>query len=243
MEWHPRGAVISAGADDGTVWLWNAVNGHCMHVFSGNAIRSTAGCFSPDGRWLVSAGEGIVQVWNPREGKAEVTYDRAQGHPVPEAEIISLAVNPASTLIAAGAADGSLVVMHLTHFQVRTSLLGHSDAIEGLSFHPNPKLNFLVSAGLDAQIYIWDLNTFQVRKKCGCDKDEGITSLRWLADPDTFITASVNGLVSVWDGRSGDRLDQMGLKDVPCLNIAPLPTMSLLFCAYDNGRLVSFAYN
>lgn len=243
MDWHPRGHVIAAGAEDGTVWMWNAVSGQCMQVFAGGSMRSTTGCFSPDGKWLVSAGEGIVQVWNPKEGRAELSYDRQQGHPIPEADIISLAVNPASTLIAAGGADGRLVLLSLINWQVRGHLEAHTDAVEGLAFHPNPRLNFLVSAGLDGRLLIWDLNGLQIRAQCKTAEGEEITGVRWLSDPDTFITSAVNGLVSVWDGRSGAKLDQMGLGGVPCLAVAPIPTMNLLFCAYDNGRVVSFAYN
>ncbi len=243
MTWHPRGNVIAAGSEDGTIWMWKADNGTCMKVFSGNAIRSTAGCFSPDGKWLVSAGEGLVQVWNPKEDQAHVTYDRSRGHPIPEGEFISLAINPQSNLIAAGCIDGQVVILHLQHQQIVKTLNVHADAVEGLSFHPNPKFNYLVSASLDGQIVIWDMNTFVIRTKCLNGEEDGITALLWLADPDTFITSSVSGMVSVWDGKSGAILDQMGLKDVPCLSVVPIPTKQLLFCGYDNGRLLSFAYN
>lgn len=241
IDWHPKGPVIAAGAEDGMVWMWNALSGQCMQVFSGNALRSIAGLFSPDGKWLVTSGEGIVFVWNPKEGKAEIIYDRAQGLPITESEIISLAVNPASTLIAAGSADGHVSILHLTHQEVVKHLDAHTDAVEGLAF--SPKLNFLLSAGLDARVIVWDLKSFAVRIQCANAAEDGVTSARWIADPDTFITSSVTGVVTVWDGRSGAKLDQVGLKDVPCLAVAPVPSNQLLFCAYDNGRLLSFAYN
>lgn len=242
IDWHPRGHVIAAGAEDGSVWMWNAGNkGLCMGTFMGSCIRSTTGCWSPDGKWLVTAGEGIVQVWNPKESKAAVTYDRAMGHPIPEGDIVSLAVNPASTLIAAGSIEGGLVLLSLTHQQVRNQLREHRDAVEGLAFHP--RMNVLVSAGLDGKIIMWDLNTFSIRSTLATTEDEGIISLQWVSDPDSFVTTSVNGMISVWDGRSGVRLDQMRFRELPCLAAAPIPSKNLVFAAYENGQLCSFAYN
>jgi len=241
IDWHPKGNVIVAGAEDGLIWMWNADSGVCMHVFSGSATRSLAGQFSPDGKWLVSTGEGIVTVWNPKEGKAELVYDRGQGHPIPEYDLISLAINPSSTLIAVGSAMGHLIILRLLSQQVVNHLQGHTDAIEGLAFAP--KLNYLVSGGLDSRLIMWDLNTFTVRHRCETADDEEINGLRWLSNPDTFVTSSVNGLVSVWDGRSGARLDQFGLSEAPCLAVAPIPSKQLMFCAYESGRVVSFAYN
>jgi ribosome assembly protein SQT1 len=237
IDWHPKGSVIAAGAEDGTVWMWNASTGICMHVFAGNSLRSNQGMFSPDGKWLVSCGEGHVYVWNPKEGNAAVVYDKAQGHGLSNEDYVSLAINPASTIISAGAADGTISVLRLHHFEIINTLSFHSDSVEGLAF--SPKLNVLASAGLDAKFFLWDMNNYTLRFQTDAEE---ITSLKWISEPDTIATASANGIVSVRDGRSGAILDQMGLKDVTCLEIYPIPTMQLMFCAYENGRLVSFAY-
>ena len=50
--------LVSVGYDD-TIRLWN--------IFSGGEIRRLNGCcfadFTPDGRYLITAGEGVVRVW------------------------------------------------------------------------------------------------------------------------------------------------------------------------------------
>lgn len=212
-----------------------------MRVFATNSTRSNAGMFSPDGKWLVSCGEGCVFVWNPKEASAAVVYDRAQGHTISMSEIISLAINPACTIIAAGATDGSISILHLLHHQVLNCLQHHSDAVEGLAF--SSKLNVLASAGLDSELVFWDMNNYTIRYQNRDEEVGEVTTLKWIRDPDTIVSASVSGQVTVRDGRSGLLLDQMGLKDVTCLDILPIPSQQLLFCAYDNGRVLSFAYN
>ena len=32
LRWHPRGAVLVAGSEDFTAWMWNADSGQCMQV-------------------------------------------------------------------------------------------------------------------------------------------------------------------------------------------------------------------
>jgi WD40 repeat protein len=32
LSWHPRGSIVVAGSEDGTIWMWNAQTGQCgMH--------------------------------------------------------------------------------------------------------------------------------------------------------------------------------------------------------------------
>ncbi len=46
VDWHPRGDLILAGAEDFTAWLWNAQSGACMQarmVLQNHSPQST--CF------------------------------------------------------------------------------------------------------------------------------------------------------------------------------------------------------
>ena len=54
---------------DGTVWMYHAPTGRCMQVFVGHEGGATAGCFTPDGRWVVTTGmDGTCRVWAPKTG-------------------------------------------------------------------------------------------------------------------------------------------------------------------------------
>jgi WD40 repeat protein len=35
LQWHPRGAVLVAGSEDFTAWMWNTDSGQCMQVAAG----------------------------------------------------------------------------------------------------------------------------------------------------------------------------------------------------------------
>jgi len=49
LRWHPRGAVLLAGSNDSTVWLWQLPSGNTMQVFAGHTGPVQCGEFTPDG--------------------------------------------------------------------------------------------------------------------------------------------------------------------------------------------------
>jgi WD40 repeat protein len=48
--WHKKGNVVLAGSGDGTVWMWLATTGECMHVFAGHEDGVTCGSFTGSGK-------------------------------------------------------------------------------------------------------------------------------------------------------------------------------------------------
>lgn len=76
VTWHPRGDVVVAGTDDFMVYMWNAMTGAVMQVFTGHSGEVNAGCFTPDGKSLVTVGgdeDASLRVWNPRTGEGALT--------------------------------------------------------------------------------------------------------------------------------------------------------------------------
>jgi ribosome assembly protein SQT1 len=82
VSFHPRGGtVLLAGSvSDGTVWMYHAPTGRCMQVFVGHEGGATAGSFTPDGRWVVTAGQdGTCRVWAPKTGVGRHVFRLAEG--------------------------------------------------------------------------------------------------------------------------------------------------------------------
>lgn len=49
VRWHPKGHLVLAGAEDSSMWMWNADKAAYLNVFTGHAASVTCGDFTPDG--------------------------------------------------------------------------------------------------------------------------------------------------------------------------------------------------
>jgi WD40 repeat protein len=65
----PDGKMIASGARDGTARTWDTETGAQIAVHKqkgGNYVDTVS--FSPDGQWVLSAGNGSAEVWNANSG-------------------------------------------------------------------------------------------------------------------------------------------------------------------------------
>ena len=117
--------------------MYHTPSSQCLQVFVGHENGGvTAGAFTPDGKWVVSAGQdGTVRVWAPKTGMSKHVFrlmDTGMGEEGPGAGLTCLAVGGGadSQLAIAGGEDGNAYVVHisgkkvvatLTHFENNTS--------------------------------------------------------------------------------------------------------------------------
>jgi WD40 repeat protein len=99
-EWHSKGNAVLAGSRDGTIWMWMAHNGQCVQVFTGRKLFRmyvfwevyhfvlaghnggvSTGCFSRDGKNVISGGDdGTVRVWAPKTGACKHVFEGHFAH-------------------------------------------------------------------------------------------------------------------------------------------------------------------
>ena len=77
LTFHPKGGtVLLAGSiADGTIWMYHTPSNTCLQVFVGHEGGVTGGTFTPDGKWVVSAGQdGTCRVWAPKTGMSKHVF-------------------------------------------------------------------------------------------------------------------------------------------------------------------------
>ena len=233
VEWlcfHPKGgSVLLAGSGDGTVWMYHIPLNRCLQVFVGHEQAVTAGCFSPDGKWAISASaDGTARIWAPKTGMNKHVFRLG------DAGLTCLANNGGTDgmLIMVGAEDGQAHVCHvgtkkvvatLRHFDIPAQS-GDEDeemeypmSVEAVGFFP-AQPNWCATAGVNGLLKIWDLaNDGQCRQLCSPEGDgtDSITRLKWHPKLPIVFTTTMSGKVRLWDARNGSLLHTLtGHSDV-----------------------------
>jgi ribosome assembly protein SQT1 len=222
VEWvafHPTGSVLLCGSTDGTVWMFHIGLSKCLQVFVGHEDAVAAGTFANDGKLAVTtSADGTVRVWAPKTGQAKHVF-RFQ------APLTCLTVNPNdSKLILVGSEDGQAHVCHIVTHKVLASFR-HSEVpnpvnqdTENVDENENPAVSveavgfaktsqsWCATGGVDGILKIWDLEKCQCRQICAQEGKDGITKLQWLEHFPIVVTASIAGVVRLWDARNGQLL-------------------------------------
>jgi WD40 repeat protein len=134
-----------------------------------------------DGQTLVAANSGTLQFLDLRD----LRWDGA-GLEL-EAEILSLARSQDGRLLAAGCANGQVVLIDPHARTVQGTLLGHRHEVTALAFAPDGRT--LVSGSKDGTVRLWNLATqqelFILEDRLGTT----INSVAFTPDGTTLITA------------------------------------------------------
>jgi WD40 repeat protein len=228
VEWlsfHPKGgSVLLAGSGDGTVWMFHIPLNRCLQVFVGHEQAVTAGCFSPDGKWALSASaDGTVRIWAPKTGMNKHVFRLG------EAGLTCMANNGGSDgmLVIVGGEDGQAHVCHvgtkkvvasLRHFEAPAKIPGDEDeemeyamSVEAVGFCP-AQPDWCATGGVDGRLKIWDLSKDgQCRQVCKPEGEgtDSITRLCWHPSLPIVFTTTIGGKVLVWDARNGSLLQTL----------------------------------
>ena len=229
VEWlafHPKGGtVLLVGSmADATIWMYHIVQKTCLQVFCGHESGVTAGSFSPDGKWALSASQdGTCRIWAPRTGVCKHVFSTGN------AGLTSLAIGGGvdGQLIMVGAEDGVAHVCHigtkkivaaLKHFEVPLTSSSSNDdddemelpmSVEAVAFcQSNP--NWCATGGVDGVLKIWDLaNAAHCRQTCTLSQSGGVTRMVWHPSLPLVLCSYSDGSVGMWDARNGRLLTRL----------------------------------
>jgi WD40 repeat protein len=183
--------VLAAGGGNDPVRLWNPKTGEIIREL--NEPWTTTLAFSPSGETLLFGGyQRTVRLWNFRLNKET---GRLDGH---KATIKSIAVSPDASLIATGSQDGAILLWDINTKSKIGELAGHTDEVNALVYHADADNNtFLVSAGGDRMIMIWEAenNKLKLKFDAGC----GVLALVLSADGKTIYAAGDDHLIHRFD--------------------------------------------
>ena len=206
--WPGRQHLLSWGFQDtsergfgGVVKTWDAATAHLTEILYGHRHGVCSVVGQPGGRFLVSASQGEIVVWNIETRQA---IHRIEGGAVRA----RLAMAPDGRHFIASNQDCSIGVWELRTGQLLHMLEGHTDSITSLAIASDGTR--AVSSSWDHTLRVWDLGTKEPIHTLKGHKD-WVESFALFKTGDCLISASADGTLKLWDMSKGNCIRTMGV--------------------------------
>ncbi len=201
MVFSPDGKTLITGSMDTTVRLWDFESRKETSTLDPNKVPDQpegepapvplAVAFSPDGRFLATAGEDkLILV---RNAETREILHTLTGH---DDVVAGLAFSPDGATLASSSYDKTVRLWEMPSGRAKTTLNGHKNWAFAVAFSPDGKT--LASAGYDKTIRLWNAGSGE---PIGVLEGHtaGVRSLAFSPDGRTLATGAGDRTVRLWD--------------------------------------------
>jgi tricorn protease-like protein len=164
--------------------------------------------FTPDGKFVVSAGEDkVIRVWDWRVGETVRTI-RGESNRGDEGKIYAMALSPDGRWLAVGGwtQNNEIRLYDFASGELKALLNGHGNAVLGLAFSPDSRK--LISGSGDFDAIIWDVKTQTLLHRLKGHGAE-IYAVGFTPDGRLAVTGSYDNTLRLWNVDDGARLESM----------------------------------
>lgn len=169
--------------------------------------------FTPDGKYLVSAGhDKVIRVWDWQAGRTVRTL-RGQVGPGDEGKIFTMALSPDGRRLAAagqmtipGEAEQRIRIYDLASGNLVQLLAGHTGKVVALAFSPDGRR--LVSGSQDRTALLWDVAEGRRLHRLDRHKAE-VYAVGFTPDSARVVTGSFDRTLRLWRTADGEQIAEL----------------------------------
>ena len=221
----PDGSLLAAAGLGGDVALLDPARQLPTRLVPDSAGTWNSLSFSPDGRRLLGSGSGErSMIWDL--GGPDLPLVLADGG----AHLSAAAFSPDGATVAAGGYDGVLRLWDSATGRLRGTAAAHAEGVLASAFSPDG--HRLVTGGLDGSVRVWRFaRPTQPQELVVGPPARGLVLSRahpWLA------TACQDGVVRVFDTRTGEVAHAVATGPDPVVSLALSPDDRVVVCALQD---------
>ena len=217
----PNGQIVLTTSADGTARLWEVSSGRLLHELLGHGMAVENGQFSPNGSVVVTAGhDGTARVWDVQSGRLQHTL---VGH---RERVTAATFSRDGRRILTASWDRSARIWDAASGRLLRVLVGHNARLNLAAFTADG--GRVATAGWDQSVRLWNVGEPQPGQDTGpptlgadgaplapsaqpvmetppavLPHEQLIQALIFSPDGAWLATAGANGMLKLWDARSG----------------------------------------
>ena len=220
LAFSPDGDRIVTSSEDATLKVWDCESGREILRLEGHSGPLRACDWSPDGARIVSAStDKTLRLWKGDSGERLATL------PGNESRVAVCAFSPDGSLIASGCevwmwAENPVRVWNGRTGDPIKALEGHETEVSAVLFSPDGA-RILSASKNEGTLILWDAVRLEAIAHL---KDRFlVSSCAFSPDGARIVAGYANGLLRLWDGRSGEPIHKRegGASPVECCAFSP----------------------
>lgn len=196
---------------DWRILVWNLNTGAITRVIEGHEKDVLSVVYS-DGRIYTSGDDMTLRVWDLETGELVKMWGPFEN------ETDSCAIDAIHGRAVLGCDDGVIRVFEIDSSETLAEIAAHASGIKKVA--TSPVNGDILSAAYDQKIQVWDANDFSPKVSLQRRATTWERSFNWTPDGKRILAGTFDGTVLVWDGKTGECLDEVGERETGniCLN-------------------------